>query len=45
MRTVFDVAEWFLSKESMTNKNLQKLCYCAQAWYCGSSPCVNLGAI
>lgn len=45
MRTVFDVAEWFLSKESMTNKKLQKLCCYAQAWYCGSSPCVNLGAI
>ena len=34
MRTVFDVAEWFLSKASMTNKKLQKLCYYAQAWYC-----------
>ena len=32
--TVFDVANWFLSKEPMTHKKLQKLCYYAQAWYC-----------
>ena len=31
---VFDVAQWFLSKHSMTHKKLQKLCYYAQAWYC-----------
>lgn len=30
---VFDVAKYFLTKESMTNKKLQKLCYYAQAWY------------
>ena len=32
MHTVFDVADWFLSKEKMTHKKLQKLCYYAQAW-------------
>ena len=31
--TVFDVANWFLSKQSMTHKKLQKLCYYAQAWH------------
>lgn len=30
--SVFDVANWFLSKEEMTQKKLQKLCYYAQAW-------------
>ena len=30
--TVFDVADWFLSRERMTHKNLQKLCYYALAW-------------
>ena len=30
--SIFDVANWFLSKESMTQKKLQKLCYYAQAW-------------
>lgn len=34
MVDVRDVAKWFLSKESMTHKKLQKLCYYAQAWYC-----------
>lgn len=29
---IIDVADWFLSKESMTHKKLQKLCYYAQAW-------------
>ena len=33
MVDVFDVAKWFLSKESMTHKKLQKLCYYAQAWH------------
>ncbi|WNY25172.1 Panacea domain-containing protein [Methanolapillus millepedarum] len=28
-----DVADWFLSKEPMTHKKLQKLCYYAVAWY------------
>ena len=32
MATVFDVANWFLAKERMTHKKLQKLCYYAQAW-------------
>ena len=32
MNTIFDVALWFLSKERMTHKKLQKLCYYAQAW-------------
>lgn len=30
--SIFDVANWFLSKSSMTHKKLQKLCYYAQAW-------------
>lgn len=30
--TVYDVAEWFLHKESMSPKKLQKLCYYAYAW-------------
>ena len=34
MENVRDIAKWFLSKESMTHKKLQKLCYYAQAWYC-----------
>lgn len=33
MHTIFDVAQWFLAKESMTQKKLQILCYYAQAWY------------
>lgn len=31
--TVFDVANFFRSKESMTHKKLQKLVYYAYAWY------------
>lgn len=31
--SVFEVANWFLLKESMTHKKLQKLCYYAQAWF------------
>ena len=31
--TVLDVAQWFLAKEPMTHKKLQKLCYYAQAWH------------
>lgn len=27
-----DIARWFLSKEAMTQKKLQKLCYYAVAW-------------
>ncbi len=34
MENINDIANWFLSKESMTHKKLQKLCYYAQAWYC-----------
>lgn len=30
--SVFDIANWFLIKEEMTQKKLQKLCYYAQAW-------------
>ena len=33
MTTIFDVANWFLTKESMSHKKLQKLCYYAQAWF------------
>lgn len=33
MFSVFDIANYFLSKEPMTNKKLQKLCYYTQAWY------------
>jgi uncharacterized phage-associated protein len=29
---VFDIANWFLSKEHMTHKKLQKICYYAVAW-------------
>ena len=31
--TVFDAARWFLHKKSLTHKQLQKLCYYAQAWH------------
>lgn len=30
--SIFDIANWFLLKEEMTQKKLQKLCYYAQAW-------------
>lgn len=30
--SILDIANWFLSKEPMTHKKLQKLCYYAQAW-------------
>jgi uncharacterized phage-associated protein len=32
MNTIQQIAQWFLCKESMTHKKLQKLCYYAQAW-------------
>ena len=32
MYTIFDIANWFLKKEEMDHKKLQKLCYYAQAW-------------
>ena len=31
---IYDLADWFLSKETMTHKKLQKLCYYAEAWSC-----------
>ena len=30
--TILDVAAWFLLKEDMTHKKIQKLCYYAEAW-------------
>ena len=33
MKNVFEVAEWFLHRKSLTHKQLQKLCYYAQAWH------------
>lgn len=30
--TIEDLADWFLAKEPMTHKKLQKLCYYAVAW-------------
>lgn len=43
MADIRDVAKWFLSKESMTNLKLQKLCYYAQAWHLAlnGTPLVN----
>ena len=32
MTSIYDIANWFLYKESMTHKKLQKLCYYAYAW-------------
>ena len=29
---IADIANWFLAKESMTHKKLQKICYYAVAW-------------
>lgn len=29
---IADVADWFLLKENMSNKKIQKLCYYAEAW-------------
>ena len=31
--TINEVADFFLTKQSMTNKKLQKLCYYSQAWF------------
>ena len=31
-KNIQDLAKWFLSKEAMTQKKLQKLCYYAVAW-------------
>lgn len=33
MESIYEVARYFLEKESMTHKKLQKLCYFAQAWF------------
>lgn len=33
METIQDIADAFLSKETMTHKKVQKLCYYAQAWH------------
>lgn len=33
MADVRNIAQYFLSKESMTHKKLEKLCYYTQAWY------------
>lgn len=32
MYSVFDIANWFLNKETMDQKKVQKLCYYTQAW-------------
>ena len=32
MPSIFDIADWFLSKEPMTPKKIQKLCYYYKAW-------------
>ena len=32
MATIFEVADWFLSKKPMTPKKVQKLCYYYKAW-------------
>jgi len=31
--SVLNIAQCFLSKQGMTHKKLQKLCYYAQAWH------------
>ncbi|MCL1983656.1 MAG: DUF4065 domain-containing protein [Clostridiales bacterium] len=31
--SVYEIANWFLSKEPLAHKKLQKLCYYAQAWF------------
>lgn len=33
MTDVRNVADYFLSKDAMTHKKLEKMCYYAQAWY------------
>ena len=33
MVNVFEVVNWFLHKKSFSHKQLQKLCYYAQAWH------------
>ncbi|MDE8053856.1 DUF4065 domain-containing protein [Erysipelothrix rhusiopathiae] len=31
--SIMQIAKWFISKEDMTHKRLQKLCYYSSAWY------------
>lgn len=31
--SIFDIAKWFLSKNSMSHKKLQKLCWYAYSWF------------
>lgn len=33
MENIYEVANFFLNKEAMSHKKLQKLCYFSQAWY------------
>lgn len=33
MYSVIDIANWFLQKEPMTHKKIQKICYYAYAWH------------
>lgn len=33
MENIYEVANYFLSREAMSHKKLQKLCYFSQAWY------------
>ena len=33
MRTVMDIASWFVSKESMTHEKLQGMVYLSYAWF------------
>ena len=39
MITILDISDWFLNKEKMTHKKLQKLCYYAQAWHLALFDC------
>lgn len=39
MENIFRIADYFLSKESMSHKKLQKLCYFAQAWFLANYGC------
>jgi uncharacterized phage-associated protein len=32
MANIYDTAKWFINRESMVQKKLQKLCYYAKAW-------------
>lgn len=33
MENIFAIANWFLTREKMTHKKLQKLCYYSQSWF------------